>query len=196
MANVIAIIALIFSLILAAFAVLVFLKSRKIDEALKQSQRAQLFLQIRLDLKDVSERKSNRKMAYEKNPTDDKLVAWATAIENYLGAYDDACAQYLEGNIDGAKFKKIYASEIKGIMSVSKTVYVEFFKYGNGGSSYPNIVTVAREWFSKAERRATPRQEYSEDPQQGYAEEPQQQGYAGEPQQGYGGEPQQGYGEE
>ena len=45
-----------------------------------------------------------------------------SALEDWLNAYDDACAKYIDGKIDRERFKKLYFEEIKNCVERNKEI--------------------------------------------------------------------------
>lgn len=64
-------------------------------------------------------------------------------IESMLNQYDDACAKYLDGKIDKARFRKTYHKEIANI--VENAEFKEYFDPTT--SRYKPILMVYKEWF-------------------------------------------------
>ena len=66
----------------------------------------------------------------------------ASAHEDILNAYDEACAKYIDGKIDKKRFKKMYKDEIKNIVEAEETSdnYIE------PQSKYQATLKVYNEW--------------------------------------------------
>lgn len=64
------------------------------------------------------------------------------AIEQYLNAYEDACAKYLDSKVDKKRFRKLYMSEIKNL--VEDRNLNQYFQFG---SKYGAIKKVYSKWY-------------------------------------------------
>ena len=50
------------------------------------------------------------------NSEGDKNSILSSVFEDYLNAYDEACAKYIDNKIDKVRFKKMYFDEIKNLV--------------------------------------------------------------------------------
>jgi len=64
------------------------------------------------------------------------------AIQNYLNTYDDACAKYIDGKIDKARFKKSFNVEIRNLLERPS---LKLF-FDPHTSRYKAIIKVYNEW--------------------------------------------------
>jgi len=60
-------------------------------------------------------RKPDRLKADEKRRLEFLGKVYASAVEGYLNAYEDACGKYLDRKIDPVRFKKVYVKEIENL---------------------------------------------------------------------------------
>lgn len=65
-----------------------------------------------------------------------------SATEDYLNAYDEACAKYLDGKVDKKRFKKLYFNEIKNLVEHEQTRD----KYIGPQTRFQDTVDVYQEW--------------------------------------------------
>lgn len=88
--------------------------------------------------------KSNR-TEEEESELQMKKTRFNVAVENYLNAYEVACAKYIDNKIDKVRFEKLYTSCVQKIVENPK-----FKKYFDAVTSrYKAILKVYKEWFDK-----------------------------------------------
>lgn len=63
-------------------------------------------------------------------------------IEEFLNAYEEACAKYLDNKVDKKRFHNTYYSEIQKL--VESKEFKEYFQFG---SNYDAIKIVYTKWF-------------------------------------------------
>lgn len=80
----------------------------------------------------------------EKSQLDFKAKRFNAAVENYLNAYEEACAKYVDKKVDKDRFKKMYFSEIRKLVENEK-----FTQYFNPVTSrYKVTLKVYGEWYN------------------------------------------------
>ena len=73
-----------------------------------------------------------------------KTKRFNAAVENYLNAYEEACAKYVDKKVDKDRFKKMYFSEIRKLVENEK-----FTQYFNPVTSrYKVTLKVYGEWYN------------------------------------------------
>lgn len=53
---------------------------------------------------------------FSNNSDVEKNLILSSVFEDYLNAYDEACAKYIDNKIDKVRFKKMYVDEIKNLV--------------------------------------------------------------------------------
>lgn len=53
---------------------------------------------------------------FSNNSDVEKKLILSSVFEDYLNAYDEACAKYIDNKIDKVRFKKMYVDEIKNLV--------------------------------------------------------------------------------
>lgn len=87
----------------------------------------------------------NNRTEEEESELQMKKSRFNVAVENYLNAYEVACAKYIDNKIDKARFEKLYTSCVQKIVENPK-----FKKYFDAVTSrYKAILKVYKEWFDK-----------------------------------------------
>lgn len=86
----------------------------------------------------------------KKEKSEDKIecaikLAYNTAVESNLNAYEEACAKYLDGKVDKDRFKKNYHRQIRRLIEDSKPLMKYFDK---PSSAYRCILKVYNEWYN------------------------------------------------
>jgi DeoR/GlpR family transcriptional regulator of sugar metabolism len=71
-----------------------------------------------------------------------KNALMAAAHEDFLNAYDEACAKYLDSKVDRLRFKKLYHDEIRQLVTDS----ANSDKYREPQTKYHATVKVYKEW--------------------------------------------------
>ena len=120
------------------------------NKSANSAVKAQHFLQIRQDLADVISRKTDRAQQYEKEESESNWRAWAVEIESYLNIYNDACALYLDGDLDSKRFKRSYRQDIERMINTYRepeNPYKEFLK-GEEFGKFPYIWKAYKKWLS------------------------------------------------
>lgn len=73
--------------------------------------------------------------------------AYSSAVEDWLNAYEEACAKYLDGKVDKERFRKTYKQEITNIVKVNKdNLEIHDLIHPESTSRYRSIWKVYREW--------------------------------------------------
>lgn len=83
--------------------------------------------------------------AEDKRRLEPLQLAFREAVEDNLNAYEDACAKYIDGKIDRARFKKSYIEEIRTICQQKDNDCAEFM-IPETTSKFQGIWKVFREW--------------------------------------------------
>ena len=124
-------------------------KAAKATQEALATQHAQTEFQIREGIQARSEQLQSLALELARIPkpdTDSKaLVAAAlrAAQENYLNAYDVACAAYRDGKIDRIRFKKSYEVEIRQLVADSS---FRDLLFPATESAFKAILAVHDEW--------------------------------------------------
>lgn len=74
--------------------------------------------------------------------------AYASAVEGWLNAYEEACAKYLDEKIDKDRFRRNYKREIRYIVETRRRENKEVYEliHPEGTSHYQSVWGVYREW--------------------------------------------------
>mgnify|MGYP006916065956 CR=1 FL=1 len=93
----------------------------------------------------ISNARNNYLIAAKENSNEDAALSKQilnASLEDWLNAYDEACAKYLDCKIDKERFKKMYSVEIKRIVEEEGTKPY----YDSITSSYKSTLKVYNEW--------------------------------------------------
>lgn len=126
----------IIALAVSAFSLFVSYKAHKVALA-------QVELDIRNLITRAKERYEDKVLSFEENktkPVYTKLMA--AVLEDYLNAFDEACAKYVDNKIDKKRFKKTYFDEIRQL--VESNAFRD--KYAEPQTKYEATIKVYREW--------------------------------------------------
>ena len=119
--------------------------SNNMQMAQVEMQMAQVEMQIRQLISDARNRYEDLALVTIEGDVNDinKLVI-NSAHENFLNAYDEACAKYNDGKVDKIRFKKLYHGEIHKLV----TDQVNYDKYyGTNRVKYGATMKVYNEWY-------------------------------------------------
>jgi hypothetical protein len=69
-------------------------------------------------------------------------------VEDWLNAYEEACAKYIDDKIDRKRFRQLYRREVRQICEASEERQAEIWKLlqPESTSSYSAIWKVYKEW--------------------------------------------------
>lgn len=93
----------------------------------------------------ISNARNNYLIAAKECSDDDsslKTTILSASLEDWLNAYDEACAKYLDGKIDKERFKKMYSVEIRQIVEDANTKSY----YDGAATRYRATLKVYNEW--------------------------------------------------
>lgn len=98
-------------------------------------------------------RRSNELETNEKFIFEAIKKVYKSAIEDWLNAYEEACAKYLDGKIDKDRFHKTFKTEIKNIIEGEKE-NKEMYEliHPEETSHYKAIWEVYKEWENEARK--------------------------------------------
>lgn len=148
----------IISIILSAIAIIVSLISFQTSTKLSESanvfsqlqanaEQGALETQLRQEITEATKEVNHYAVMLEEKPDSKVLLkAYLSSEEMYRNAYEDACAKYLDGKIDKARFKKMYGNEVHNL--VNDEEQSKF--YATNQTVYASTVAVYKEWYGQA----------------------------------------------
>lgn len=106
-------------------------------------QMAQIEMQIRQLISDARSRFQDKVSQLSKKQDNEIMKSIVdSAKEDYLNAYDEACAKYNDGKVDKIRFKKLYHNEIRQLVTDETNIE----KYREPGTKYHATLKVFKEW--------------------------------------------------
>jgi hypothetical protein len=111
--------------------------------------RSLYFMKLRMELRHETMVREDRENLMN-NAIEVAIRTYKSAVEDWLNAYEEACAKYLDGKIDKERFYKTYRHEIKNIVEVNKD-NEEMYSliHPEGTSHYKAIWKVYKNWEPK-----------------------------------------------
>lgn len=99
-----------------------------------------------IHMEEVLQGRTRDKLKADENRRLDLLEKiFASAVEGYLNAYEDACGKYIDQKIDRVRFKKVYVKEIENLCDPKVVSYARLMHPADT-SHYEAIWKVYREW--------------------------------------------------
>jgi len=131
------------SIIIAIVALIISVYSLSIAKSRVLLVMGQVEMQIRDRIKSARNRRDDLALRH-KSELGEQIVkdVIASAEEEYLNAYEEACQKYLDNKVDRKRFKKAYFDEIRNI--VEDEHYAE--RFGKLNTRFKAIEKVFKEW--------------------------------------------------
>lgn len=119
------------------------LVANEMQKMSNEMQMGQVEMQIREMISSARSRYQD-KVLQVKDYSDKKLkeALLNAALEDFLNAYDEACAKYLDSKVDRLRFKKLYHDEIRQLVTDEENIE----KYREPQTKYHATVKVYRQW--------------------------------------------------
>lgn len=123
--------------------------SKKYDKLQSEFSKLQSSLaagQVEIAIRSMISNARNNYLVAAKECSDEKHslkdTILSAALEDWLNAYDEACAKYLDDKIDKDRFKKMYSVEIRQIVENETTKSY----YNSVSTRYKATLKVYNEW--------------------------------------------------
>ncbi len=119
------------------------LVANELTKTANEMQMGQVEMQIREMISSARARYQDKVCEMMKYEDEDiKKALMDAAHEDFLNAYDEACAKYLDSKVDRLRFKKLYHDEIRQLVTDATNIE----KYREPQTKYHATVKVYKEW--------------------------------------------------